>query len=311
MAAEWYFSIDGQQRGPVSWDTVLHLAMTGRISPDDFVWSEMMPKRVLANSVIDFPSRPESILEEAASSRRDHSDSGGIDVVRILEINRQMTAADRCHFCFGILLFALNILWSLCLIAVVLVVVAVALICFVGGVLLIGIAWMDTPPPFHSRLLATLAGVGVVFLSVLLGLAAFFCKKRFLRASVFSLVDVTPYFDPVTPVASESRAEQEASESKRSNALITAVRCAGAVVMTIPISFLFHSSVVEAVLVGLFVGIFAVLWGINFRPFTESPLVRFRAETAGEALVEGIVAGIVVPIVYAIVLGIIAGLRAV
>jgi hypothetical protein len=42
MAAEWYYTTNKQQMGPVSWDELRQLASRGLLKPNDLVWSEGM-----------------------------------------------------------------------------------------------------------------------------------------------------------------------------------------------------------------------------------------------------------------------------
>ena len=42
MAAEWYYTTNKQQMGPVSWDELRQLATQGLLKPNDLVWTEGM-----------------------------------------------------------------------------------------------------------------------------------------------------------------------------------------------------------------------------------------------------------------------------
>lgn len=47
--AEWYYTRNHQQMGPVSWDELRQLASTGLLHPDDMVWKEGMGDWLKAN----------------------------------------------------------------------------------------------------------------------------------------------------------------------------------------------------------------------------------------------------------------------
>ncbi len=49
MAAEWYYTTNKQQMGPVSWDELQQLAGKGLLKPNDLVWTEGMAEWVKAN----------------------------------------------------------------------------------------------------------------------------------------------------------------------------------------------------------------------------------------------------------------------
>lgn len=48
MAAEWYYTTNKQQMGPVTWDELRELAESGILKSTDMVWSEGMPEWVKA-----------------------------------------------------------------------------------------------------------------------------------------------------------------------------------------------------------------------------------------------------------------------
>ncbi len=48
MAAEWYYTTNKQQMGPVSWDELRELAEVGILKPHDMVWSDGMDEWVKA-----------------------------------------------------------------------------------------------------------------------------------------------------------------------------------------------------------------------------------------------------------------------
>ena len=47
--AEWYYTTNNQQMGPVSWDELRQLASTGLLHPNDMVWKEGMGDWLKAN----------------------------------------------------------------------------------------------------------------------------------------------------------------------------------------------------------------------------------------------------------------------
>ena len=48
--AEWYYTTNNQQMGPISWDELRQLASTGLLLPNDMVWKEGMVDWVKANN---------------------------------------------------------------------------------------------------------------------------------------------------------------------------------------------------------------------------------------------------------------------
>jgi hypothetical protein len=51
VATEWFYSIDGEQVGPVSSSELKQLAASGEITPNDLVWREGMPEWTPARKV--------------------------------------------------------------------------------------------------------------------------------------------------------------------------------------------------------------------------------------------------------------------
>jgi hypothetical protein len=51
MAKKWYVGRDGKKFGPFSGGRLKKLAASGRLRPQDTVWTEGMEKRVLAGKV--------------------------------------------------------------------------------------------------------------------------------------------------------------------------------------------------------------------------------------------------------------------
>jgi hypothetical protein len=69
MADEWYYTIQGQQMGPVSTAELRQLAAQQRLQPTDLVWKEGMPKWVpAANTQGLFASAAPARAEPLASS---------------------------------------------------------------------------------------------------------------------------------------------------------------------------------------------------------------------------------------------------
>ena len=58
--SSWYYMEGGQQKGPISEDELRTLASSGRIRPDDLVWSEGMAEWSQARNLdgITWPSAP-------------------------------------------------------------------------------------------------------------------------------------------------------------------------------------------------------------------------------------------------------------
>src|ERR1051326_7357327 len=48
MSAEWYYTTNKQQMGPVSWDELRELANGGILKPHDLIWTEGMEEWVKA-----------------------------------------------------------------------------------------------------------------------------------------------------------------------------------------------------------------------------------------------------------------------
>src|SRR5437763_12943351 len=70
MSAEWYYTTNQQQMGPVSWDELRQLARSGLLKPNDMVWSDGMAEWVKA-------SRQNGLFAEAAGvapARRSQAD---------------------------------------------------------------------------------------------------------------------------------------------------------------------------------------------------------------------------------------------
>ena len=51
MSENWYYSENGQQRGPVGLEEMRGLTLSGRIRPGDLVWNATMPNWVAAQSI--------------------------------------------------------------------------------------------------------------------------------------------------------------------------------------------------------------------------------------------------------------------
>jgi hypothetical protein len=69
MAAEWYYTANRQQMGPVSWDELQQLATAGLLTRQDLVWTEGMEEWIKAD-------RQDGLFTEAepASGRRSRAD---------------------------------------------------------------------------------------------------------------------------------------------------------------------------------------------------------------------------------------------
>jgi hypothetical protein len=68
MAAEWFYTTNKQQMGPVSWDELQQLASSGLLKPSDLVWSEGMAewvKAVRQNGLFPDSAAPTAVTAEA------------------------------------------------------------------------------------------------------------------------------------------------------------------------------------------------------------------------------------------------------
>jgi GYF domain 2 len=65
--AEWYYTRNNQQMGPVSWDELRQLASTGLLHPTDMVWKEGMVDWQRSGKV-------DGLHGDRAASRRDDAD---------------------------------------------------------------------------------------------------------------------------------------------------------------------------------------------------------------------------------------------
>ena len=54
--AEWHYTRNGQEQGPVSSDELKELAIHGELEPSDLVWQEGMPQWVAASQVPELGS---------------------------------------------------------------------------------------------------------------------------------------------------------------------------------------------------------------------------------------------------------------
>ena len=70
MAQEWYYLLDGEQRGPVSGGELKQLAAAGKLRPNDKVKKEGMPGWVAASQVKGL--FPPTAAETGPMNRRDH-----------------------------------------------------------------------------------------------------------------------------------------------------------------------------------------------------------------------------------------------
>jgi hypothetical protein len=62
--AEWYYTTNNQQMGPISWDELRQLASSGLLQPTDMVWKEGMADWAKA-------SRTEGLFRERSAPRRE------------------------------------------------------------------------------------------------------------------------------------------------------------------------------------------------------------------------------------------------
>src|SRR5688572_23540857 len=99
MTAQWYYSSNNEQRGPVSWAKLRELASIGMLKPSDLVWTDGMDEWVKARQQdglfdrVDFDDEvPESrktrftdskpTLSKSASHDEDDKDTQGDDTPR-------------------------------------------------------------------------------------------------------------------------------------------------------------------------------------------------------------------------------------
>jgi GYF domain 2 len=76
--AEWFYSLDNQQKGPVTWEILRQLAASGKLRRGDLVWREGMADWKPASQIdelfpraeADAPRRREERLDEDADERR-------------------------------------------------------------------------------------------------------------------------------------------------------------------------------------------------------------------------------------------------
>jgi hypothetical protein len=78
--AEWYYTTNNQQMGPVSWDELRQLASTGLLQPGDMVWKEGMVDWIKASrteglfSERDAPRRTENLEDRSRRRLRERDD---------------------------------------------------------------------------------------------------------------------------------------------------------------------------------------------------------------------------------------------
>jgi hypothetical protein len=66
MAAEWYYTTNKQQMGPVSWDELQQLATQGLLRPNDLVWTDGMPEWVKATAQAGLFAQPAALAAGAS-----------------------------------------------------------------------------------------------------------------------------------------------------------------------------------------------------------------------------------------------------
>lgn len=67
MAADWYFSRDNQQQGPVSLAALQELIASGQVQPDTLVWRNGMQTWTAASKVPDLQASGAASAEQAAA----------------------------------------------------------------------------------------------------------------------------------------------------------------------------------------------------------------------------------------------------
>jgi GYF domain 2 len=84
MAADWYYTTNKQQMGPVSWDELRQLASSGLLRPADMVWTDGMPEWVKASRQDGLfagaeggTAKPEREPPRRRSRRREDDDEDG------------------------------------------------------------------------------------------------------------------------------------------------------------------------------------------------------------------------------------------
>lgn len=95
MADEWYYAVDGQQRGPVSGGKLKQLAAAGEIAKSDLVWKEGMADWVKAEKVkglfgapVKAPPKPKPTEDEFGFQNLDES---AFPAEEVVEVPRERT----------------------------------------------------------------------------------------------------------------------------------------------------------------------------------------------------------------------------
>ena len=76
--AEWFYSLDNQQKGPVTWESLRQLAASGKLSRGDLVWREGLADWKPASQIENLLPRAEA----AAPKRREESFAAEADLPR-------------------------------------------------------------------------------------------------------------------------------------------------------------------------------------------------------------------------------------
>lgn len=68
MPSQWYYVVNGQQGGPITSPKLKHLAITGRLSPDDLVWRDGMEDWEPASTLKGLFDQPDSVEPELTTT---------------------------------------------------------------------------------------------------------------------------------------------------------------------------------------------------------------------------------------------------
>jgi competence protein ComGC len=74
VAADWFYEVDGEERGPVDFDELRRLCRADKVHPDDLVWSDGLDDWTPARKVEGLLTRRERA--HAAPRREEHQPSG-------------------------------------------------------------------------------------------------------------------------------------------------------------------------------------------------------------------------------------------
>jgi hypothetical protein len=84
MAAEWFYTEQGQQRGPVTFELLQQLASAGQLRPTDMVWKNGMPQWLPASSQAGLfgggaAARPAAAPRDSTAEPRARDDKADFD----------------------------------------------------------------------------------------------------------------------------------------------------------------------------------------------------------------------------------------